>query len=352
MKRSIALCVAAAAAFLAVPAVADAKPVHGTVLSLDRHHHKARLILAGHNVRKYRIQGGLGRKVRVGSVVSANLHGHTLRHVRSVGHSRVLKFYGRVVKSGRRGLVLRLGDGERLTLGGKKHGHARAVSAASSSPIPITISGLQPGQTVLVTITIDVSAGTVQAVSIQILPSQGSSGDSSGDSNGGSSGDSNGDGSGSGDVVDNGDGGTIDDNNGNDYTADGTVTAVDPQAGTLEVDTTDGGHLTFTADSDTLDGISVGDNVEVYYSKDTSTGELFADDVCQMDNSSGDNSSGDNSSGDNSSGDSSSGDTSSGDTSGDSSGDSSSGDTSGSGDTSDASGTPSTITIELILQFG
>src|SRR5207244_3845539 len=145
LKRSTALIFLIAAAVLAAPAAAEAKTVKGTVLSLDRHHHKTRVILPGHNVRSFHYKGRLGRKVHVGSRISANLRGRTLRHVRSAGRSRVLKFYGRVVRNGRRGLVLRLGDGQRLTLGGKRRTHHRAsVVKAAGSPVSISIQGLQP----------------------------------------------------------------------------------------------------------------------------------------------------------------------------------------------------------------
>ena len=304
MRRSgIALFVAAGA--LALPASAAAKPLHASVLRLDRKHHTARVVTANHTVRSFRYSGKLGKRVRAGSRIVADLRGRTLRRVRPAGHVRVLKFYGRVVSDGRKGLVLRLGDGKRLRLGGGTHGHAAVRPASANHPISISIEGLQPGQTVLVTISFDSSGG--ESITIQITVSAGDGG---------------------GDPVDNGDGGQIDDNNGEDYVVDGTVTAVDPGAGTLEIDTADG-HLVFTADPDVLDGLSVGDTVEVDYAKDTSTGELIADDVFPIDSGAG--------SGDNS-GDGS-GDTSgdgSGDNSGDGSGDQSGG---GSGDTSgDGSG--------------
>jgi hypothetical protein len=248
---------------LAVPAVAGAKPLRASVLRVDRQHHRVRVVTPNHAVRSYRYAGKLGRKVKAGARIAADLRGGKLRHVRALGRTHVLRFYGRVVSDGRKGLVLRLGDGKRITLGGHR-GHARAAS--TSHPVSISIEGLQPGQTVLVTITFDASGG--QSITIQITSSSTGSGD------------------GSGGVVDNGDGGTIDDNNGEDYTVDGTVTAVDPGAGTLEIDSA-GGHLAFTADPSVLDGIAVGDTVEVDYAKDTSTGELIADDVFPVDSGTG-----------------------------------------------------------------
>jgi hypothetical protein len=327
LRRSgIALFVAAGV--LAVPASAAARPLQASVLRLDRKHHTVRVVTANHAVRSFHYSGKLGKRVKPGSRITADARGRTLRRVKPRGRVRVLKFYGRVVSDGRRGLVLRLGDGKRLTLGGGTPGHAAVRAASADHPISISIQGLQPGQTVLVTIAFDSSGG--ETITIQITVSTGD---------------------GSGDPVDNGDGGQIDDNNGEDYTVDGTVTAVDPGAGTLEIDTADG-HLVFTADPEDLDGLSVGDTVEIDYAKDTSTGDLIADDVFPIDPGagSGDNSgdgsgsgSGDNSgdgsgsgSGDNSgggSGDSSGG--GSGDNSGGGSGDSSGG---GSGDSSGGGG--------------
>jgi hypothetical protein len=251
VKRHIALGLMAAATVLALPSAAEAKPVRGTVLSLDRRHHTARVILPGHDVRRFHCAGKLSRKIRAGSRISADLRGHELRRVRASGRARVLKFYGRVVRKGRRLPVLRLGDGARLALGD-----------TGAAPISISIQGLEPGQTVLVTITLGSSG--VEGVSIQIERQ-----------------DPGGDGSGSG--SDGGDG-SIDHNDGDDYVVDGTVTAVDPDAGTLEIDAFDG-HLSFTADPDVLDGISAGDDVEVYFARDTSTDELIADDVYQLDSS-------------------------------------------------------------------
>jgi hypothetical protein len=303
---------------MAVPAVAGAKTFHASVLRVDRQHHKVRVVTPNHAVRSYRYAGKVGRKVKAGARIVADLRGGKLRHVRAVGRTRVLRFYGRVVSDGRKGLVLKLGDGKRITLGSNGKGHARVHAASANHPISISIEGLQPGQTVLVTITFDSTGG--QSITIQITSSSSGSGD------------------GSGNVVDNGDGGTIDDNNGDDYTVDGTVTAVDPSAGTLEIDSADG-HLVFTADPSTLDGIAVGDNVEVDYAKDTSNGTLIADDVFPVDPSSGSGDGSGTGSGDTGSG---SGDTpgsGSGDTPGSGSGDtpgSGSGDTPGSG-----SGAPS-----------
>ena len=291
-----------AAGALAVPASAGAKPLQASVLRLDRKHHTVRVVTANHAVRSFRYSGKLGKRVRAGSRITADARGRVLRRVKPRGRVRVLKFYGRVVSDGRKGLVLRLGDGKRLRLGGSGRGHAAVRPASADHPISISIEGLQPGQTVLVTITFDSSGGEI--ITIQITVSAGDGG---------------------GDPVGNGDGGQIDDNNGEDYVVDGTVTAVDPGAGTLAIDTADG-HLVFTADPDVLDGLSVGDNVEVDYAKDTSTGDLIADDVFPIDSGAG---SGDNSgdgSGDGSGGTSGDG---SGDTSGDGSGDGSGGDLGG-----------------------
>ena len=303
MKRS-AIALFVAAGVLIVPANAVARPLHASVLRLDRHHHKVRVVTANHTVRSFRYSGKVSRRVKAGMRIVAELRRGSLRHIKPAGHAHVLRFYGRVVSDGRKGLVLRLGDGKRLTLRGHRGGgQARARAAFAGNPISIQIEGLQPGQVVLVTITFDGSGG--QSISIQITVSAPATGDGGG---------------GGGDLVDDGDGGAIDDNNGDDYTVDGTVTAVDPGAGTMEIDSNDG-HMTFTADPDVLDGVSAGDTVEVDYARDTSTGDLIADDVFPIDLGSGSGDSSGDGSGDNSG--SGSGDTpgnGSGDTSGDGSG--------------------------------
>jgi len=276
-----------------MPASAGARSLHASVLKLDRQHHRVRVVTANHTVRSFRYSGKVNRRVKAGSRIVAELRRRSLRHIKPAGRAHVLRFYGRVVSDGRKGLVLRLGDGKRLTLGGRRGGgHARMRAAFTDQPISIQILGLQPGQVVLVTITFDGSGG--QSITIQITVSGAGSGD------------------GGGDLVGDGDGGAIDDNNGDDYTVDGTVTAVDPGAGTMEIDSNDG-HMTFTADPDVLDGVSVVDTVEVDYAKDTPTGDLIADDGLPVDLGSGSGDTSGDGSGDNS-GDGS------GDTSGDSSG--------------------------------
>jgi hypothetical protein len=249
-KLRILSLVIATSAVLAVPAAGSAKALRATVLSLDRMHHRLRVVTPKHAVRSFRYTAHA--RLRTGDAVSVQVRGGTARTVRRLGHARTVRFYGRVANAGPTGALLRLGDGRTYRIGRAARGHR--LHSAQAGAVTVT---LQPGETVLVTLTL----GSGQSVTISIHAVEAPAGS---------------------DPVDNGDSAdTTDDNNGNDYTVDGTVSAVDPVNGTLSV-TTSQGPMTFSADPDLLDAVAVGDAVTLYYSRDTQTGELTADDLTDL----------------------------------------------------------------------
>jgi hypothetical protein len=157
-RRAITLTVALAS--FALPASSLAASSHGTVLSVDRSHHLVQVVDAAHHVHAYRYGGSAN--VRSGSRIRFHVSGKDISAVKNLGQSSTVTFYAKVVGSRAQALVLRLADGNRLTIGGKQlrhakasaprgRSHAHAIAKTSTQPIAINIEGLQTGETVLVT---------------------------------------------------------------------------------------------------------------------------------------------------------------------------------------------------------
>src|SRR4051794_16290590 len=117
MKRLLPSC-AAAFALLAIPAAASAQTQTGAVLRVNRAHHKLEVVDSGHVVRSYTTGTRRAvRKLRAGAKVSFHAEGGRITSLRVDGRARKLAFLGKVVSSSGKGLVLRLGDGQKLRLG-------------------------------------------------------------------------------------------------------------------------------------------------------------------------------------------------------------------------------------------
>jgi hypothetical protein len=163
MKR---LTFATAVAMLALPGSAFAASGHGVVLSVDSKHRRIEVVDSSHVVHAFGYRGRLPR-LHAGSTISFHRVGKAVTGVKVSGQkSRTVAFLGRVVKSNKSGLVLRLADGKKVAFSAKqvrrprpKASHkrkARAASArASVANVTINIQGLQPGVMVLVTETVD-----------------------------------------------------------------------------------------------------------------------------------------------------------------------------------------------------
>jgi hypothetical protein len=251
---SVGLAIAAA---LAVPAVAQAKPQTATVLRLDRAHHQIELVNSRHVVRNYVIGTKVPRRVARGSVVAYTTRGKRVTKLRLKGRAHKISFYATVVSSGSKGVVLRLANGRRVRLGGKRKHAAPRIKAAGS--VSVSVQGLKVGQTVMITETFDGKGNVSIVITLVQAP---------------------------------------DPTGGQDQTDTGTVTAVAADGSTLTVQVDGKGPLTFQTDSDLVDGVAVGDVVDVTYYEDT--GQLIADDVQLSDTSGTDNSGTDNSGTDNS----------------------------------------------------
>jgi hypothetical protein len=268
MKRL--MLAAGLAGFAVFPAGALASPSRSKVLSVDARHHTVQLVDASHVVHGFRYRGKLPR-LGLGDGVSYRQSGHTISHVKKTGRaSGTTSFYAKVVRSGSKKLRLRLGDGNPFSLSAKQvsskavahaaaaSAHAAAVSphAAAVSPASVTlqVQGLAPGQTVLISETVDARGRWTITIT---LPS------SSGAGGGNTSGSGSGQGSG--------------DDSGNDQLAEGAITQV--SASQLAV-STDAGTFSFSVDSseDLTDGFLIGDVVDVSY-YENADGSLVADDV-------------------------------------------------------------------------
>ena len=162
MKR---LTLAAVGALLVMPAAALASPGGGTVLSINGSHRTIEVVDSGHVVHAYKYRGSLP-KVHAGSRITFRRSGTAISNVKALtrGNGSV-SFYARVVRSSKRGVVLRLADGRTVNVSSKqlqgrsskrsvsrKH-NVRAHAAAAS--ITINIEGLEPGVTVLVSESVD-----------------------------------------------------------------------------------------------------------------------------------------------------------------------------------------------------
>lgn len=181
MKR---LTLAAIVALLALPATALASSSSGVVLSVDKRHHTIQVVDPGHVVHLYHYDGRLPR-LHAGSRIAFKRAGQTISHVGNASsQSHSVAFLGRVVRSNRRGLVLRLADGNTVSFSShqirhkrlpvaKRHKHQKAHAATdlqlTSGGVTINLQGLQPGVTVLVTETVDQSGNVT--ITITLPPS-------------------------------------------------------------------------------------------------------------------------------------------------------------------------------------
>jgi preprotein translocase subunit YajC len=319
MKRLLPSC-AAAIALLLVPAAASAQT--GAVLRVNRAHHKLEIVDSQHVVRSYtNAARRTARKLRAGAKVTFQAKAGRITALRVNGRAHKLAFLGKVVSSGSKGVVLRLGDGQQLRL--SKRQFARHAKRGHRSSVQINLQGLNPGQVVLITETSD-SAGNV-TITIKLMQGADQNGDDQDvtgtitalgadsvtiQANDGSTmtfqadavlledfetGDqvdvtyyTDADGSLVADDIEPVDDGSETD----DLDAVGIVTSLDANAGVISVQVDGGGPMTFSADADLLDGVAVGDHVDVTYFQDRD-GSLVADDVEPADDTSGDDTSGD-----------------------------------------------------------
>jgi len=151
-SRAVSLAITLSA--LSLPASAVAATDSGTVLSVDRVTHVVQIVDAGHVVHAY----GYGKTMRLRDRIRIRFRvsGNRITLVKNLGRASVVSFDATVVSSGAHALVIRLSDGNDLTIDGKRLAHAKvsAPSAKRLTPagtVAITVQALQPGETVLVT---------------------------------------------------------------------------------------------------------------------------------------------------------------------------------------------------------
>ncbi len=252
MKR---LMLAAGLAGVAVcPATALASPSKAKVLSVDARHHTVQLVDTRHVVHAYRYHGKLPR-LGLGDTVAYRQSGHSISRVKKTARAfGTIAFYAKVVRSGSRNVRLRLGDGRpfslpsahvsRRTLAHAAVAPASASASGAGSAPTVTIAGLAPGETVLISETVDARGHWTITITLpSTTTTSGGQGDDSGD----------------------------------DQVAEGTITHVSDTAVSI---TTGSEQLSFSVDPDDglTEGFLVGDVVDVTYCQNDD-GSLSADDV-------------------------------------------------------------------------
>jgi hypothetical protein len=233
---------------LALPAAASAKQQSGAVLKVDRAHHAVEIVTPKHVVRRYSAAGKLLKHLKPHTAVAYSAQGKKIVKLRAKGRARKVAFYGKVVASGKSGVLLRLADGRRVKLGGGRNRKAARKRVAAAGSVTLNIQGLKVGQVVLITQTSDAGGNVSITIKLVQVP---------------------------------------DANGGEDQDAVGTVTAIAADGSSITVQVDGGGSMTFQTDSDVVDGINVGDVVDVAFYQDTD-GSLVADDVSRADDGSGD----------------------------------------------------------------
>jgi hypothetical protein len=114
-----------------------------------------RVVSGPKTVTSYRYAGRL-KGVRPGSRVRFNASGHRASRIRAAGRTRTLRMYAKVLRSASGVATLSLPDGRPFNLSRKalRSGGTRHLAAAAQN-VFVNIEGLQPGQTVLITVTFE-----------------------------------------------------------------------------------------------------------------------------------------------------------------------------------------------------
>jgi archaellum component FlaF (FlaF/FlaG flagellin family) len=172
MKR---LTLATVGALLALPTSALAASGSGVVLSVDARHHSIELVDSSHVVHSFHYRGRLPR-LHAGSRISFRRSGKSITRVSAGGkQSRTVSFVGRVVRSSKRGFVLRLADAHTVSFSSHQvqrlrrkssQRHKRHARAAAAANITVNIQGLEPGVEVLITETVDEHGNVTITISL------------------------------------------------------------------------------------------------------------------------------------------------------------------------------------------
>ncbi len=163
MKKSACLMsVAAVLGTAALAPTAQAAPQRGTVLQVDRSAHVVRTVGTGGSVASYRVRGSL-KRLRPGARIRFDASGHHARGVHVTGRARTAQFPARVAEADGGSAQLTLPDGRPFTVG---TGTA-ADGAPAGHAVSVTVSGLQQGQKVLVTVHFAVNGDVLIEIALQ-----------------------------------------------------------------------------------------------------------------------------------------------------------------------------------------
>lgn len=243
-----ALITLALAIFLA-PASALAASSSGTVLSVARSQRVVQVVDASGVVHAYHYRQMVN--VKSGSRIRFKLSGQSIATVRRLGRASEVSFYAKVLRTRANQLVLRLADGNDLTIAGKQLAHANVTAPGAKSnsrvvadatrrarSVAIGVDALQPGETVLVTESTAARGNPTVAIELTATPG----------------------------------GGTV-----SEQQVSGVVT--DVESDMFAVTTADGSVLNLNMAQDTLAGLNLSycDSVTVSYHEDQ--GALMADSV-------------------------------------------------------------------------
>jgi hypothetical protein len=238
-------------ALAVLPPGALANTSRAKVLSVNTRRHAVELVDATHVVRAYHYEGTLPR-LGLGDAVAFHRAGRSISHVTTTSRaSGTFSFYARVIRASSRQARLRLGDGSPYHLSSGRVSTRALAHAAFSAPVTVQIQGLAPGETVLISETVDARGHWTITIT---LPGSATS------AGGGSE-----------------DGPTPGDDATDDQTAQGPITQVSDAQVTIS---TAAGQRQFSVDpaSELTGGLLVGDVVDVTYHQNPD-GTLSADDV-------------------------------------------------------------------------
>jgi hypothetical protein len=159
MRRIVGILFLVAVAAVPAPASARTRSHTATVIGVGRH--GVKVALPSKVARSFKTVRAVPAKVKPGTVVRFAAHGGSaLSRFKVVGRARQARFYGRVVRVGKGRATLKLSDGSRFVV---RTGSGQAARRAGRARLS---AAARPGRTVLVTVNFSDSGDTSTSVDV------------------------------------------------------------------------------------------------------------------------------------------------------------------------------------------